>query len=353
MKKKLVYAINILLLICSTTVFTNCESYKTQSSGNTSIKQKQNESSYGTVDRQRGNVVLDCIGEGPTYNDAVKNALRNGIEETYGTFVSSNTSILNDNLIKDEVVSVTSGNVVAYKVVSKINVNNIWTVKVNAEISQGKLIQYAKSKGASVEINTSTYAMNVILDNLNKKNQEKIKMHNFQIFKETLPFCFDYKIEVSEPHKSWLDGDLYEIDLKVIVVENDNCRQLNELIGNGLYSNLAGDLDYKRFTCHQREHGYKLYCNGQDITRDKYGYTFRKVIKYGKSFQRTFDWMVDDRRIEGVHRMICYDRRNPTSNAITSDEVILYYEFHLTLKELQAFNPQFHIEPIREKTFYF
>ena len=46
------------------------------------------------------NVILKVTGQGNTSDEAVQNALRNALEQTFGTFISSNTEILNDNLIQ-------------------------------------------------------------------------------------------------------------------------------------------------------------------------------------------------------------------------------------------------------------
>ena len=49
-------------------------------------------------------ITLVVDGEGKDKTEATKNALRSAIEQSYGTFVSANTVILNDELVKDEIV---------------------------------------------------------------------------------------------------------------------------------------------------------------------------------------------------------------------------------------------------------
>ncbi|MBD5251671.1 MAG: hypothetical protein HDS49_01365, partial [Bacteroides sp.] len=44
-------------------------------------------------------ITLTVSSDGPTKDDAVKNALRLAIEQAYGAFVSANTTILNDDLV--------------------------------------------------------------------------------------------------------------------------------------------------------------------------------------------------------------------------------------------------------------
>ena len=51
-------------------------------------------------------VTLVVSGQGKTQDEAKQNALRSAIEQAFGMFISSKTEILNDNLVKDEIVSV-------------------------------------------------------------------------------------------------------------------------------------------------------------------------------------------------------------------------------------------------------
>ena len=57
--------------------------------------------------------------DGFTKEQATLSALRNAIEQTYGAFVSSNTQLLNDELIKDEIVSISNGYVKRFECLSE------------------------------------------------------------------------------------------------------------------------------------------------------------------------------------------------------------------------------------------
>ena len=59
-------------------------------------------------------VVLTVSGEGKTTDEAAKTALRSAISQAYGVFVSANTTLLNDDLVKDEIATITSGNIKKY-----------------------------------------------------------------------------------------------------------------------------------------------------------------------------------------------------------------------------------------------
>ena len=79
-------------------------------------------------DNSSQSVTLVVSSTGNTEDEALKNALRKAIEQTYGTFVSSNTTIVNDELTKDEIVSVSAGNIESYKEIDCNKDNNVTTV---------------------------------------------------------------------------------------------------------------------------------------------------------------------------------------------------------------------------------
>ena len=58
-------------------------------------------------------VTLVVTGEGATKEEASSNALRSAVEQAFGVFVSANTEILNDEIVKDEIATISSGNVIS------------------------------------------------------------------------------------------------------------------------------------------------------------------------------------------------------------------------------------------------
>lgn len=107
-------------------------------------------------------VTLVVSGSGTNKDEATKNALRAALEQTYGTFVSSNTQLVNDELVKDEIISVSSGNIEKYSEVSTETLKDgSISVCLQATVSIGKLVEFAQSKGASAELAGSSVVMNV------------------------------------------------------------------------------------------------------------------------------------------------------------------------------------------------
>ena len=89
-------------------------------------------------------VTLVVTGEGATKEEATTNALRSAVEQTFGVFVSANTEILNDDLVRDEVATVSSGNIKLYEEMASISSpDGRVMVTLNAVVSIGQLVSFA------------------------------------------------------------------------------------------------------------------------------------------------------------------------------------------------------------------
>ena len=180
-------------------------------------------------------VTLTVSGDGATKKEATDVALLSAIEQAFGVFVSANTTILNDELVKDEIAKLTSGNIKKYEeIASAILPNGNTTVTLKATVSVSKLITYAQSKGSSAEFAGETFAMNMKLKELNKTNEIKALENMIFQLEALIPDMFDYKIELGEP-KINSKGD-YDISAKVIVIFNDNTKIANNILLNTLTS---------------------------------------------------------------------------------------------------------------------
>lgn len=167
-------------------------------------------------------IKLVVSGEAETKEEATKIALRNAIEQAFGTFVSADTEILNDELVKDEIVSISSGNIQSYKEVSSLmNADGTQSVTLEAIVSIGKLVNFAQSKGMSTELAGATFAMNMKIKELNKKN-ERIALKNLYEQLDLMASnlnLFDYELITGEPYEY---ASLYAVDLVVNIRPNNN-----------------------------------------------------------------------------------------------------------------------------------
>lgn len=180
---------------------------------------------------QVNEVTLVASGEGQTKPDAVNNALRSAIEQAYGVFVSANTDILNDELVKDEIVTVSSGNIHSYKELGCADLTNgNKSVSIEAVVSISNLVNFAQSKGAACEFAGAVFGANLKLINLNKSNGVKAMENLYLTLENVGKTMYDYELEVGEPKA---DG---KIDITVVAKANANYKVFTDLVYNTLKS---------------------------------------------------------------------------------------------------------------------
>lgn len=173
-------------------------------------------------------ITLVVYGTANSEEEAIKTALRSAIEQAFGTFVSSNTTIVNDELTKDEIVSVASGNIENYSLISSTkDPDGKSSVSVKATVSIGKLLQFAQSKGATTELAGAAFTMNMKIRQLNKKNEDVALKH---MYEKLLKICdlnlFDYTITTGDPHLVTGSTGFYSIPVTIGIIPNKNYQNL-------------------------------------------------------------------------------------------------------------------------------
>lgn len=151
---------------------------------------------------QEAEVWITSSGSHVSKDEAKKAALREALEMTLGTYISSTSSVQNNQLINDEITSITKGLIKAFKVVSELKVDEEWQVMTDVLVSLDHTVTYLKKaspKGTKVELNGSLFALNALQRSAEKQNESIIiaktagEMHN--LFEKG----FDYDLTTSEP----------------------------------------------------------------------------------------------------------------------------------------------------------
>lgn len=187
---------------------------------------------------QQNTVKVTTSGQGKTLSDATNNALREAIAQTYGVFISSNTSIINDSLLRDEIVVMSSGTIEKYEILNQTEIlNSGFSVIVNSEVSINKLNSYAKSKGAEVLFDGGLFAYNVNQMKLTEINEIYAIYNLIGILHETTQTAFNFEIQTSEPKSIDNSNDDWGIELVVKVKTNENINIVNELLMKTLNEN--------------------------------------------------------------------------------------------------------------------
>lgn len=232
-------------------------------------------------------IKLTVSGEGATKEVATANALKSAIEQAFGTFVSANTQILNDEIVKDEIATISSGNIQEYKELSCITMpNGQQSVSLSATVSIGNLISYAKSKGSSAEFAGATFAMNMKMRKLNAENETTALYNMLDQLYALAPSVFDWELEVGEPAVSEQE---YEIPMIAKAKTNSNTAAFFSIIFNTLESLSLSPSEVEGYKANKME-VYTLKVEGgrEYILRNDYS-DFITYVKYlinciGESF---------------------------------------------------------------------
>lgn len=179
-------------------------------------------------------VTLIVSADGTTKEEATKVALRSAIEQAYGTFVSSNTTILNDEVVMDEIVTISNGNIKEYKEIASFDLQNgSQSVTLQATVCLSKLVSYAQSKGATTEFAGATFGMNLKMYELNKQNEKVVWKNLLRQVKEMIPSCFKIDLRVDEPE---VMDDKCELSFNITYTPTDNYFTLCKLVISTLES---------------------------------------------------------------------------------------------------------------------
>lgn len=203
------------------------------STENKITKNDTSENSVAKITDMDKSVTLTVSSSGKTIEEAKNNALRSAIEQAFGTFISSKTELLNDNIVKDEIVSVANGNIKNYEIVSQVEIpGNGFGVTIKATVSIDKLTSFAESKGIEIEFKGGLFAQNIKLQKINEQNELTASLNIYSIVDELLQNGFDYSLETEDP--KLVKDDLYSIKFIVKVKPNTNYINAIEYLNNSL-----------------------------------------------------------------------------------------------------------------------
>ena len=181
---------------------------------------------------QENTVTLKTTGSAETKEKAVQYALRSAIEQAFGAFISSNTEILNDELVADEITSVASGNIEKYEILSEtVNEEGAsWFVTANVVVSVGKLTEFVQAKGVEVEVKGGLFAINIKQKQLNSDGEYKAILDMLKPFHEAMLNAYDYELEVGQPVAKDQENKNWKVTLKVLANANKNLESAMKII---------------------------------------------------------------------------------------------------------------------------
>ncbi len=168
-------------------------------------------------------VVITASGSGTSQELAKQTALRNAIEQAFGAFISSKTEIFNDEIVADQMSSVSSGNVKSYEVLNESQLpNGTWASTLRVIVSVDKLTTFVEAKGITVEIKGGLFALNIKQQLLNEQGEINAITEMFDVLHEVMQTAFDYTIQSGDPKSLDAESKNWEIPLTITVTANKN-----------------------------------------------------------------------------------------------------------------------------------
>jgi hypothetical protein len=168
-------------------------------------------------------VSITASGSGKTQEEAKQAALRSATEQAFGAFISSKTEMFNDQVVADEMASVSSGNIKTFSILNESQLpNGSWGVTLKALISVDKLTSFVEAKGIAIEIKGGMFALKIKQQLLNEQSEIKAVSEMVGLLHESMQISFDYVIRSGEPKSLDAESKNWEIPLVVTATANKN-----------------------------------------------------------------------------------------------------------------------------------
>ncbi len=221
-------------------------------------------------------VTIIANGKGKTAEEAKQNALRNAIEQAFGTFISSKTELMNDQLVKDEIVSVSNGNIQKFDIISELNTpSDGFITSLSATVSISKLTSFVESKGINAEFKGNLFAFNIKQQIFNEKNEIKAISDLYDIVHSITLKSFNYSLKVNNPIATSSDNQNWKIGLNVSVETNENVNNVSSY----LFKTLKGIALIKEEQLNYLNLGKELYPLSISISDTEYDHLIFRTEK--------------------------------------------------------------------------
>jgi hypothetical protein len=248
-------------------------------------------------------VTITATGSGSSQEFAKQTALRNAIEQAFGTFISSKTEILNDEIVADQMSSVSSGNVKSYEVLNESQLpNGTWASTLRVIVSVDKLTSFVEAKGITVEIKGGLFVLNIKQQILNEQGEINAIANMFGILHETMQVAFDYSVSAMTPQALDANNQRFSVPISVFVKPNQNF----EFCFNYLMNNLSAICMQSQEVENYRNLNKPVYqlildsarIKGQDAKAKTFFFRKETSLSIIKTFTNQFDFYLRNYRID-------------------------------------------------------
>ena len=232
-------------------------------------------------------VTLIVSGQGQTQDVAKQSALRNAIEQAFGVFISSKTEILNDELIKDEIVSISNGNIKSFEIVSETKLpSNEYVVSMNVTVSVEKLISFAESKGVVAEFKGSLFAFNIKQQIFNEESEISAISNLCDVIGKLTISSLDFTLKTKNPlakNSDWI------IPIEIKVFANENFESLTDYFFKTLRAISLTDKEVKSY----KDLGKPVYTINWKTSKNKSKQIYLRKASSFKKIERQIYYFAD------------------------------------------------------------
>jgi hypothetical protein len=179
--------------------------------------------SFAGISQTNKDVTITSSGRGKTQENAKQAALRSAIEQAFGAFISSKTEMFNDQIVADQMSSVSSGNIKSYELLNESQLpDSSWGVTIKSIVSVDKLTSFVEAKGVAIEINGGMFALNIKQQILNEEGEIKAINDMIGLLHEPMQTSFDYIINAGNPKSLDADNKNWQMPLEARATANKN-----------------------------------------------------------------------------------------------------------------------------------
>jgi hypothetical protein len=276
-----------------------------------------------------------ATGYGETMESALENALRNAVEEAAGAFMSSTTIVENDEIIKDEVLSLSHGFIKEYRKLAESKELGEFKTVVAALVTEKQILKTLEAKGIKVDYNAaSVFEQYQAWDRM--KNDELALAKSLFEIKNIKDFgvAYDYQVAVREPERR---GNDYIVKADIVAKSNNNYEAEYQNLKN-ILSELSYEVIETKYTMPMP---YAVSANSSNtVTYNRYMYKVFSKNRRGKikSKSHSLDMILPEfeHKIIGKRNAYNANRRNVTFKLVgkNSANQLLTLFFNKYEKEL-------------------
>ena len=206
-------------------------------------------------------------GYGTTEQEAINIALTSALQETLGGYLSSNTKILNDILVKDEISAITDGEVLNYKKLEtkKISEQEYFVI-LDVTITKSKLAKYfSRNEEITLIFDGEKLQQNLKILAINKTSELNSIKNLLEVADRFLNKITNYSFYKNKELPKEKDGK-FELEYLVEGKTNINIDELSSLIISSLYKIALDKPQIKKIKKYNQSiYDYKVYSGNTGV----------------------------------------------------------------------------------------